>query len=247
MIWIIGGTSEARELIDNIEDIEDFIITSATESERQFINSPKLVVGRMALDKMLQFIEDKNINLIIDLSHPYAKVVSKNAKEASKTKNIKYIRYIRCKTNIPSWAVYLKDYSECISYLRTISGNVFFTTGSKNIGDFEKVRGKNRFVYRILPALESIEECKKYNIHMKDIVAILGPFSKEFNKAMFREYTADYVVMKDSGKKGGVLERIEACKELGITPVVIGRYEEEGIESLEEIERFIRNYNMKGE
>lgn len=247
MIWIIGGTSEARRLVNKIGDIEDFIITSATESERQFIDSPKLIIGRMNLDEMLEFVEDRNIELIVDLSHPYAKIVSKNAKKVSNMKNIKYIRYIRSQTEIPSWAVYLKSYDECISYLKNISGTVFFTTGSKNIGDFEKIRGQNRFIYRILPALESIEECRKYNVHMKDIVAMLGPFSTKFNKSIFHEYDADYVVMKDSGKSGGTLERINACKELGITPIIIGRTEESGIENLEEIEKLIRKYSRRGE
>ncbi|MBW4828043.1 MAG: precorrin-6A reductase [Clostridiaceae bacterium] len=247
MIWIIGGTSEARRLVSKIEDIEDFVITGATESERQFIDSSKLIIGRMNLDEMLEFVEDRNIELIVDLSHPYAKIVSKNAKKISNMKNIKYIRYIRNKTDIPSWAVYLKNYDECISYLKNISGTVFFTTGSKNIGDFEKIRGQNRFIYRILPALESIEECKKYNVHMKDIVAILGPFSTKFNKDMFSEYGAEYVVMKDSGKSGGTLERINACKELGIIPIIIGRTEESGIENLEEVEKLIRKYSKRGE
>lgn len=247
MIWIIGGTSEARRLVSKIEDIEDFVITGATESERQFIDSSKLIIGRMNLDEMLEFVEDRNIELIVDLSHPYAKIVSENAKKISNMKNIKYIRYIRNKTDIPSWAVYLKNYDECISYLKNISGTVFFTTGSKNIGDFEKIRGQNRFIYRILPALESIEECKKYNVHMKDIVAILGPFSTKFNKDMFSEYGAEYVVMKDSGKSGGTLERINACKELGITPIIIGRTEESGIENLEEVEKLIRKYSKRGE
>ncbi|MCG4585843.1 precorrin-6A/cobalt-precorrin-6A reductase, partial [Anaerosalibacter bizertensis] len=99
----------------------------------------------------------------------------------------------------------------------------------------------------ILPALESIEECRKYNVHMKDIVAMLGPFSTKFNKSIFHEYDADYVVMKDSGKSGGTLERINACKELGITPIIIGRTEESGIENLEEIEKLIRKYSRRGE
>lgn len=73
MIWIIGGTSEARRLVRKIEDIEDFVITGATESERQFIDSPKLIIGRMDLDEMLEFVENRNIELIVDLSHPYAK------------------------------------------------------------------------------------------------------------------------------------------------------------------------------
>lgn len=75
---------------------------------------------------------------------------------------------------------------------------------------------------------------------MKDIVAILGPFSLEFNKAMLKEYKADYCIMKDSGKPGGTLEKLQACEDLGVTPIIIGREQEEGIEELKKIEAIIR-------
>ncbi|SHI06884.1 precorrin-6A reductase [Sporanaerobacter acetigenes] len=247
MIWIIGGTSEASILSRKIEDVDDFVITSATESEEEFIDLNKLIVGRMGLEDMLNFVEEKDISLIVDLSHPYAKIVSENARKVSKIKNIMYIRYVRKKSEIPSNAIYLKTYEDCIEYLKNISGTVFFTTGSKNIGDFEKIRENNRFIYRILPANSSIEECKEWNVAMKDIVAILGPFSIDFNKSMFKEYNADYVVMKDSGEAGGTLEKILACNELNILPIVIGREKEDGIDDLDEIEKIIRNQKKKGE
>ena len=77
---------------------------------------------------------------------------------------------------------------------------------------------------------------------MRDIVAILGPFSKEFNKAMLATYNPDYCVMKDSGDAGGTREKIQACVELDIKPIIIGREdEEEGINDLGEIEEIIRN------
>ena len=38
MIWIIGGTSESRRLIDRIKDLDNYIVTVATESGKDFIN-----------------------------------------------------------------------------------------------------------------------------------------------------------------------------------------------------------------
>ena len=128
-----------------------------------------------------------------------------------------------------------RSYEECYKYLEKIIGTVFFTTGSKNIGDFEKVRGNNRYIYRVLPALESIEICRENNIHMRDIVAILGPFSKEFNNIMLSTYKADYCVMKDSGNVGGTIEKIEACKEIGIKSIIITREEEVGFTDIGEM------------
>lgn len=247
MIWIIGGTNEARVLVSRLDDVDDFVVTSATEGSREFIQSDKLIVGRMNLEKMLDFVEEYKITLIVDLTHPYAEIVSANAKKVSYLKGIRYIRYERARSEISSDAVYLDSLEECIEYLKNINGTVFFTTGSKNVGDFEKIRGENRYIYRVLPAPNSIEECKKNNVKMKDIVALLGPFSLEFNKAMFREYKSNYVVMKDSGKGGGTEEKISACVELGIKPIVIGRKESEGIDDLDIIEKIIREENDNGE
>lgn len=240
MIWIIGGTIEAKEIINRIGDLDNYVITSATDSEREFIDSSKLMVGRMDYHSMISFIDKNNIKLIVDLSHPYAVEVTENAEMAAKSRNIKYIRYVRNKVELQTKTVYLNSYEECLEFLKETKGVHFFTTGSKNIGDFERIRGNNRFIYRVLPALESIEECRKYNVKMKDIIAVLGPFSVEYNKAMFKEYCANYVIMKDSGKEGGVIEKLKACQKLDIIPIVIGREDEKGIGDLDIIESIIR-------
>ena len=212
MIWIIGGTSESKKLIDRIKDLDNYIVTVATDTGKEFFQSSKLYIGRMDYEEMLDFIHEYYVSLIVDLSHPYAQVVTENAKKVAEERNIEYIRYIRKKTIQRLEGIYLNSYQEAYDYIAKIKGTVFFTTGSKNIGDFEKVRGENRFIYRILPALESIEICKKYNIKLKDIVAVLGPFSLEYNKTMFKEYDVDYVVVKDSGEEGGTMDKINACK-----------------------------------
>ena len=243
MIWIIGGTIEARIFTEKIKDIKDFLVTSATESEREFINEDRLLVGRMDYPAMEKFVKEKRIKILVDLSHPYAIEVSKNARKVAEKYNIKYLRYTRAMTDRELETIYLNDYEECLELLKSIKGNCFFTTGSKNIGDFEKIKGKNRFIYRILPALESLEECKRYNIKMRDIVAVLGPFSLDYNKAMFSEYSADYVVMKDSGEEGGTREKILACQELNIVPIVIGREAEKGINDLTILEEMVRGIN----
>lgn len=239
MIWIIGGTCETRELVKRLNGRKNYIITAATEDGKQFIDSQNLLIGRMDYHEMVKFIQENQIKLVIDLSHPYAVLVSKNAQRAASSQNVKYIRYVRPQAVFTDCVIYKKSLDECIEYLKSVSGTVFFTTGSKNIGRFEKIKGNNRFVYRILPSIPGIEECKKYNVLIKDVVAMLGPFSVELNRAMFKEYDADYVIMKDSGIEGGTNEKIKACINLGIVPVVIGREKEEGIEDLDEIVELI--------
>lgn len=241
MIWIIGGTSEARELIERLGAFDNYILTIATKDGKEFFDTDNLLIGRLNKDEMVDFAKDHHIDMIVDLSHPYATIVSENARLVSEELGIEYKRYVRRRAVHGGDHIYLNSYEEAYEFLSNIKGTVFFTTGSKNIKDFEKVRGENRFIYRVLPALESIELCKKNDVHMRDIVAILGPFSKEFNQVMFSAYDADYCVMKDSGNAGGTREKIQACLELDIKPIIIGREDEEGIRDLKEIEKIIRN------
>ena len=44
MIWIIGGTSEARELIDKLGDRTDYIATIATEGGSEFLNTQNIYI-----------------------------------------------------------------------------------------------------------------------------------------------------------------------------------------------------------
>lgn len=245
MIWIIGGTSEGRKIVEAIGDIDNYLVTIATDGGKEFFPKEKLIIARMSYEEMINFARQRNITMIVDLTHPYARIVSENGKKVAKELGLSYIRYVREMSKPSKNAIYLSSYEESYEYLSKIEGTVFFTTGSKNIGDFEKIRAGNRFVYRILPTIESLEICKRYNINMKDIVAILGPFSLKLNKVMLSEYGADYCIMKDSGKPGGTEEKIRACEDLDIIPIIISRYEEEGIHDLEKIEEMIRLENKR--
>lgn len=238
MIWIIGGTTETREIVRRIKGKAQYIVTTATYSGKEVLNDENTLISRMNTNEMIYFIKERNIELVVDMTHPYALEVTKNAKEACVNTNIKYIRFVREKSVVND-AIYMNSLEHCIDFVKQLNGCVFFTTGIKNIRHFEKVRRNNRFVYRVLPSLFSLEECVKNNVQMRDIVAILGPISKELNKSMFLEYKAKYVVMKDSGKEGGIYEKVEACKEIGVIPIIIGREGEQGVVCMDTLERMI--------
>jgi precorrin-6A/cobalt-precorrin-6A reductase len=235
LIWIIGGTSEARELTDRLKGKREYVVTVATYSGAEVLQAHQPIIGRLGYAEMLKLINDKSVDTVVDMSHPYATEVSRNAKAACAETGAAYIRFVRSSSGLDD-CMLVESIEKCASYLETVKGCVFFTTGIKNIKDFERVRGQNRFVYRVLPSVFSIQECMDKGIRMEDIIAILGPVSEELNYQMFKEYKAEYVVMKDSGKAGGTRDKINACKRLGITPIVILRkYKERGIEDMDEL------------
>lgn len=239
MIWIIGGTSEAKQLTSLLNGKREFIVTVATYSGAEVLQKQQAVVGRMDYYAMVQFIKENSIDTVVDMSHPYAVEVTQNAKAASAAAGAAYIRFVRKSTEVED-CIFVESVEKCASFLEGVRGCVFFTTGIKNIGDFKRVKGSNRFIYRVLPSVFSIQECVRQGLKMEDIIAILGPVSEDMNYQMFKDYKADYAVMKDSGKEGGTLEKVNACKRLGITPIVILREsEEEGIQNLDELVKLL--------
>ncbi|MBU2510799.1 precorrin-6A reductase [bacterium] len=235
MIWIIGGTSEAGILVHGIKGKKDYLITVATETGKEFLdNGEKVQAGRLNFKAMVDFIETNGVKTVVDLSHPYAVEVSETAFKAASQTGCTYFRYSRSRIESETAEV-VRSLDECVERLKEISGCVFFTTGSNHIKQFQKVRGSNRFVYRVLPSVESMEICRQNNVAVKDIVAGLGPFSLEMNIATFRDYQADYVVMKNSGKQGGTREKIQACQHLDITPILIDKPAEDGFTNLKEL------------
>lgn len=237
MIWIIGGTSEASILAKTLnEDNIPYIMSIATEDGKEFFKNCNLRIGRMNKEDMQNFCIAENITSIADISHPYAVLVSQNAKEVSVKLGISYFKFLRTPTSSYENIMHFKNIEEVCSFLASLKNSVvFFTTGSKNIIDFEPYRMSNRFVYRILPTVASIENCKLNNVKTQDIIACLGPFSKALNIAMFKDYKANYIVLKDSGTTGGTKEKLEACAELKITPLMIDRQNYEGIDNIKKI------------
>lgn len=237
MIWIVGGTSEAGILAEAFNKSGTaYIMTIATEEGKDFFKHCNVKIGRMTKEEMIAFCQTEKISTIADVSHPYALIVSQNAKEAAQELGIKYVKFLRSPVRENKNILHFQNIESLCKFLSTLkSSTVFFTTGSKNISDFEKYRSSNRFVYRVLPTADSIEKCKTCGVSTQDIIAVVGPVSQELNAAMFRAYNAEYVVLKDSGTSGGTNEKLEACAALKIIPLMLDRQDQDGISSIEKI------------
>lgn len=225
MIWVIGGTKDSRDFIKRI-DQNSLITTVATQYGAKLLKdlNTKVIVSRLDLDEMLDFIHINKIEKIYDLSHPYAVEVSKNAIEAAKIKNIEYIRYER-KMLSYSGAKEFYNLDDLIEYIEDKINNkkIFSTLGSNNIDRFKNLNHKENLFVRVLPADYALKKCIDTDILPKNIIALQGPFSKEFNKSIFKNYNIDILITKESGDTGGEMEKIEAAKELNLEILVLKR------------------------
>ena len=135
------------------------------------------------------------------------------------------------------------DMPAAIRLLAQMPGRVLLTTGSKNLQDFCTLLGfAERLFVRVLPLPDILEQCLALGYDTGHIVAMRGPFSREMNAAMLRNFGCTVLVTKNSGKAGGFSEKLQAARDTGATVIVIDRPERESGVSWEQA---LRNLGLK--
>lgn len=196
----------------------------------------KVLRGRMDRYQMEEFIRNQGIHLVIDATHPHARLVSEEIQEACGRTGVRLERCLRAEgeqNKARDW-VEVDSIQEAVSFLSSVSGVIFATTGSKELEALCQIPDYQKRVYaRVLPTSNVLKKCEKLGITGSHLIAMQGPFSTEMNTLFLRQTKAEWLLTKDSGRAGGFQEKVEAARENGTRVVVIRRPEEDGI-SLEE-------------
>ena len=196
----------------------------------------KVLRGRMDRYQMEEFIRNQGIHLVIDATHPHARLVSEEIQEACGRTGVRLERCLRAEgeqNKARDW-VEVDSIQEAVSFLSSVSGVIFATTGSKELEALCQIPDYQKRVYaRVLPTSNVLRKCEKMGITGSHLIAMQGPFSTEMNTLFLRQTKAEWLLTKDSGRAGGFQEKVEAARENGTRVVVIRRPEEDGI-SLEE-------------
>lgn len=226
MIWVIGGTKDSRDFIESFPFKERLIVTTATEYGGKLlenISKIRVLSKRMNLDEINEFIKLEKIKKIVDLSHPYAVEISKNAMEAALKYNIEYVRFERESLEEEDGVIYFNDLLKMIAYLEKIKGNILVTLGSNNLDKFKELSNLSNIYFRILPKWDMVKKAEGNGILPKNIIAMQGPFSKELNIAMMKQLNIKYLVSKKGGNTGGEQEKIDATKEIGAVSLFLSK------------------------
>ena len=242
-IVIFAGTTEGRRLSEILADAGiahtvcvateygEIVMRDQTDAEAARAKGHSLVSlhrGRMDRKQMEEFLCNDGYEIVVDATHPYARVVTENIRDAVKTQSSIYLRLEREISQTPEAedpAVsirYFESNADCAKALENTEGNILLTTGSKELATYcSSGRLHDRLYVRILPGRESLELCMEQGIKGRQILALQGPFSTEMNAAILKQYDIRHMVTKNSGRTGGYREKLEAAKMLGIPVYVI--------------------------
>ena len=241
-ILIFAGTTEGRMLAERLsaQNVK-CIVCVATEYGNELMPDLPGVqkrVGRLSTDEMIELMHRKKIDITVDATHPFATVVSENIRQACGQADVEYIRLKRQTASLleNDNVRIFQDNEACAMALENTKGNILLTTGSKELDIYcrdENVR--NRLYVRVLPGEESINICSKAGIARKNIIAMQGPFSQQLNEALIRQFDIKYLVTKESGKAGGLDEKLLAAGACGIDAYLIGSPDHSDGMSLEQV------------
>lgn len=242
-IVIFAGTTEGRRLSEILADAGiahtvcvateygEIVMREQMDAEAAGAKKQPLVSlhrGRMDRKQIEEFLCNEGYEIVVDATHPYARVVTENIRDAVKAQSPIYLRLEREISETPEAedpAVsirYFESNADCAKALENTEGNILLTTGSKELATYcASGRLRERLYVRILPGRESLELCMEQGIKGRQILALQGPFSTEMNAAILKQYDIRHMVTKNSGRTGGYQEKLEAAKILGIPVYVI--------------------------
>ncbi|MEE0420562.1 MAG: precorrin-6A reductase [Lachnospiraceae bacterium] len=255
-ILIFAGTTEGRSLAEYLRDHNIASqVCVATEYGQQLMEEGPLVklhTGRLTEREMEALMEREKITLTVDATHPYATEVTKNILRACQNTGAEYLRLLRdvgydtdekcgCKTEEKDIHC-VENVKEAADFLRGTRGNILVTTGSKELSAFTCIEDFRERVYaRVLPSPEAVQSCTEMGFSGRHLICMQGPFTKEMNIAMMRQYGINWLVTKESGKSGGFEEKLYAARDVGARVVLIGRPPQiAGAMSQEEIRNLLR-------
>lgn len=238
-VLIYAGTTEGRVLSQRLAEkgvpCEVCVATeygSRVMQEAEKKENLTVRQGRLLPEEMRSMTMAGEYAAVVDCTHPYATLVTENIKKSLEGLEVPYFRVLRKTKEHEDACQYFDSAEEAAKSLVAGSGKILLTTGSKELECFCKDASlRERLVVRVLPGRESLELCLQNGLEGKQIIAMQGPFTKDMNLAILRQYEITGLVTKESGKAGGMDEKLLAAKEAGIPCYVIRRPNTEAGES----------------
>ena len=97
-ILLLAGTHEARVLAQIIDNTPEYFLISSlagVTKEPVKISRNMRFGGFGGVEGLKKFIRESNIEVVIDVTHPFARIISKKAERACNTLSIPYFLFER--------------------------------------------------------------------------------------------------------------------------------------------------------
>jgi precorrin-6Y C5,15-methyltransferase (decarboxylating) len=228
-VLLFGGTTEGRILSDYLREYDiPHEVSVATEYGGEILREngeDNLLVGRKSASEIEKVITEGAFTIVVDATHPFATAVSAELRGACEATGVQYLRLKRDtgkELSGQEGIIYVDTLKEAIKELSDTEGNILLLTGSKDLQEIaDSFPDKTRLFVRVLPNTDSIVKCEMAGLSGKQIIAMQGPFSRQMNVATIKELHATAILTKESGRTGGLDDKLQAAQDCGVKAVVL--------------------------
>ena len=117
MKLLLGGTSDSTAILEVLDRLKINVTSSVVTDYGRHLASKfgqPVIQGRLTAEDMVSFIKENDVDEIIDATHPFADIVSKEAIRAAEMAGVSYLRFERQATLDLSGAIVVHSTQEAI-------------------------------------------------------------------------------------------------------------------------------------
>lgn len=250
-ILILGGTTEARALAAALAsrvDLDTVLSLAGRTADPAPQPVPVRSGGFGGAEGLARYVNDEEIDLVIDATHPFAARISANAAQAATQCAVTAFALRR-----PAWVpvegddwLSVHSVSQAIAALGDAPLRVFLATGRQEAHQANAAPQHHYWVRSVDPVEPPLTVPHVSYIHSR------GPFRREDEFEMLRRHGIEVVVAKNSGGDA-TYGKIEAARQLGIKVIMVERAETAGLPvvetvdaALDRIDHFVSSLMKRG-
>ncbi len=219
MILLLGGTGVTAEIALGLAEAGYRVLVSKATDVPLDVGRHARIESRWGeLDErgLAELIARREIRAVVDATHPYATVIRGRARRAAEAMKIPYFSFLRPGAIDPQAAdvQWVADHAAAAEAAFAFGQPVLLTTGAGNLAPYAAASRRTGvpLVVRVLDRPASRAACREAGIPDDRVLAGRGPFSVEENRRHIRVFGIGVLVTKDSGRAGGVPEKLQAAR-----------------------------------
>ncbi len=230
MILLFGGTSETKPLALLLARAGyPVLVSTATAVELDVGAHPRIQrrSGRLAAAEMAALIRGQRITAVVDAAHPFAVELHQNVAHVCTEAGVPLLRLARpgLEPELMGDDIHWADHHDQAAALAGCLGTRWLLTiGSNHLLPYvQAALAKSYTLFaRVLPEPDSLAACRQAGLLPNQVITGRGPFSLADNLTLLRALKIQVLITKESGRAGGLNEKIDAARTEGC-PIVILR------------------------
>ena len=233
-VLILGGTGDAIALATKASQISNVEIITSLAGRTQ---TPTAIAGSVrvggfgGVTGLSGYLRDRQIDYLIDATHPFATQMSHNAAIATHDVGIPYLMLVR-----PAWEkmphdrwIEVESIEAAALALEQTAKRVFLTIGRQQLAPFARLQ----FIWFLMRSIDPPSP----DIALPNGITVLdrAPFTIEQEKKLIIGHAIDTIVSKNSGGNA-TYAKIIAARELEIPIIMVQRSPTPPVEQVADVE-----------